>query len=1012
MSPELSQRRGINAVLSLINWWELCSALGTAPEDNKLEYAYSNQGITYMQVDSEDRLFYDLVLNSWPASDAFLQQCRAEGRRVLVNCISGHNRSSCICVCFLLVHENMTLLEAIDYVQMRRGTILSNHGFRLQLVRLALRLNRLGTPSDCSSIFARVSLPRSPDEHGLMNDQVRKIISRKRLNVKYDHKSVDFTSPQKDDMKRLSTPPCFSLSKKSRTISKTINDLASQRTLSMELLACLVHWDKKFTCDYEYTTNPPKVIGSGFSGDVLLCRRKGTNRATCCVKRFNHQTMGEAHKEKMKCEAVIYLQLEHPHIAPLYDLYEDDTEVSLVMQYCPGGTLRNFIDNHGDLEESQFQSLALQMLRALSYIHDVGIVHRDIKPNNFVIESDGQIVKLIDFGFSVKGLLLGEDDPNGLKGCLGTLGYLAPEVVRCGRSSQPEEAYTAKVDVWSLGVVFYELLVGRSAFEREQGTCDGYTKDIVLREIEDVTPEAVESVLENVPAGPRAFVRRMLTVDPSARPSAREALDDPYLKLARESLLKNAKSLPVSEVVSRFSSYGSASRPTRASLLAMARSRHYVQVSAPSIKHALRATFDAFDQKDFSGAVGLEAFLSVVTPTCEPSVARSIWKTVCGEQDSLSYCEFLAALLPPIEDAFEDVIGLSKPPSLGEMRTLPRSGVQWDPSLPISTFFPLLRERAISDMIFSEEMPVMDVVRAMFAAHYRWVLVRYRSGKHGKYAFFDYVDINYQLVLMIRRNSRSCACLSDAMAKVCRMSVGSIANSSGHAPFVPAFTNTPLGDILLRMRDSLSKVPIFDPQGALVRVFSCRDFLDLALHFPGPTALLKTRSARTFDFRDTMFKASVPHEAMFLDALRIMDAEHLTICPISSHELSGDLGGVVAINVISVADLKWIVHTGDFGVLDQSMNDFLIWRSSLRSSMRASDSPHAETLQHQISPSRFNVVSVDAFDSLQTLASRLLASKLERIFLSSDTTSRIVGNVSARDILIEVLDQLLESGTN
>ncbi|CAE8583749.1 unnamed protein product [Polarella glacialis] len=331
--------QGITAGLNLINWWELSARL---PDLADLASLYGSCGIEFSEADSEDRLFFDIAEKSWPVAEAFLVRCQKEGLRVLVNCKAGHNRSACICVCWLMIHEGMTLMEAVEFVQLRRGTILSNHGFRLQLVRLALQLGCRGTPTKVPSEANRL-------EQHAHRATLDSIIAKKRLTVKYEHNSRDCSANVGAANLGLAVRKrCRSSSLISAEVEKTL----SQRTLKMELLACLYHRGKKFSSEYEYTSTPPTVIGSGFSGDVVLCRRREQtavrqNKETFvrCVKTFDLQNMAGDKLEKLKNEAVIYLSLDHPHIARLFDVYEDADEVSLVMQYCSGGTLEEGLKN-------------------------------------------------------------------------------------------------------------------------------------------------------------------------------------------------------------------------------------------------------------------------------------------------------------------------------------------------------------------------------------------------------------------------------------------------------------------------------------------------------------------------------------------------------------------------------------------------------------------------------------------------------------------------------------------
>ena len=367
MNFELLRERGITAVLNLIGWWELTALL---PENTDLHRAFSSHGVRYKEVDSEDRLFFDLVGLSWQACEEFLQECKHSGRKVLVHCYAGHNRSACMCVCWLLVHQGMTLLEALDWVQSRRGTIVSNHGFRLQLVRLALQLQCLGEPngtrhtpiSPLMPEFVRAASPEPT--HPDASPKIDHIISQKRFTCDYDRNSDDCRhaghAPSEHDSLRRQ----HSLEEPASQMRSTLlgGSLVSQKHLSMELLACLMHLGKNFREDYEFTADPPVVIGTGFSGDVLLCQRRDViknarNQTNLMrvVKTFNHRSMPIDHLDKLKNEATIYLSLEHPHIARLFDVYEDDEEVCLLMQYCSGGTLEQSIREQGVYSEPRFQ---------------------------------------------------------------------------------------------------------------------------------------------------------------------------------------------------------------------------------------------------------------------------------------------------------------------------------------------------------------------------------------------------------------------------------------------------------------------------------------------------------------------------------------------------------------------------------------------------------------------------------------------------------------------------------
>eukprot|EP00434_Breviolum_minutum_P040785 symbB.v1.2.036261.t1/scaffold5077.1/size31199/4 len=269
-------------------------------------------------------------------------------------------------------------------------------------------------------------------------------------------------------------------------------------------------------------------------------------------------------------------------------------------------------------------------------------------------------------------------------------------------------------------------------------------------------------------------------------------------------------------------------------------------------------------------------------------------------------------------------------------------------------------------------------------------IIRYHDGRRE---FFGYMDITHQLLKSDWSKAAEC------MRRICDLQVGTVANCSGFCAFIPTDVETPLRDVLHQIagrnrkkkEPKVRRVPLKEGK-EIVGVFSPIDFLNLALKSTAPTAVLKSLSAKVFDRRSTILQVSVNQDEPILRALSIMKSAHLTICPCTSQELSGNLGGVLASNVVSMHDLKWVIRSGHFEALNFSVQDFVAWR-------RKAERTDLDHILRQQRFMRFNVVSASEDASLHTLARRLVDSKLLRIFLSSDDLARIVGIVSARDIL-------------
>ena len=158
---------------------------------------------------------------------------------------------------------------------------------------------------------------------------------------------------------------------------------------------------------------------------------------------------------RVKVEIDAMKDLRHQHICQLMQVIETDEKIFMVLEYCPGGELFDYIVAKDRLSESEARFFFRQIIAALAYIHSKGYAHRDLKPENLLLD-DNQCLKLIDFGLCAK--------PKGgmenlLRTCCGSPAYAAPELI-CGKSYLGAEA-----DLWSMGVLLYALLCGYLPFD-------------------------------------------------------------------------------------------------------------------------------------------------------------------------------------------------------------------------------------------------------------------------------------------------------------------------------------------------------------------------------------------------------------------------------------------------------------------------------------------------------------------------------------------------------------------
>jgi serine/threonine protein kinase len=195
-------------------------------------------------------------------------------------------------------------------------------------------------------------------------------------------------------------------------------------------------------------------IGQGGMGVVYKARQRQLNRLVAV--KILPPSVGEdpAFAERFTREAQALARLNHPHIVHVYDFGRTEDYFYFVMEYVDGVNLRTLIRD-GKLKPEEALRIVPQICEALQFAHDEGIVHRDIKPENILIDKKGR-VKIADFGLAK---LLGQKPEDwsltGTGQLMGTLGYMAPEQL------QEAHAVDHRADIYSLGVVFYEMLTGR-----------------------------------------------------------------------------------------------------------------------------------------------------------------------------------------------------------------------------------------------------------------------------------------------------------------------------------------------------------------------------------------------------------------------------------------------------------------------------------------------------------------------------------------------------------------------
>ena len=252
-----------------------------------------------------------------------------------------------------------------------------------------------------------------------------------------------------------------------------------------------------------------KPLGKGKFGRVYLAKERTTG-FVCALKVLHKSELQEGKVEKqLRREIEIQSNLRHPNILRLYGHFHDSKRVFLILEYAGKGELYKHLRKENRFPEWKAAQYIAQMAAALKYLHKKHVIHRDIKPENILVGIHGEI-KISDFGWSVHA-------PNNRRNTMcGTLDYLPPEMIKSGSQ---ENYYSQAVDLWSLGVLTYEFLVGEAPFEdtpvqtqRKIARCDMSVPSFVSPEAKDL----IKRVCVNELAG--SSYRHLLTLFPAPCP--------------------------------------------------------------------------------------------------------------------------------------------------------------------------------------------------------------------------------------------------------------------------------------------------------------------------------------------------------------------------------------------------------------------------------------------------------------------------------------------------------------
>lgn len=390
------------------------------------------------------------------------------------------------------------------------------------------------------------------------------------------------------------------------------------------VIPCGKTTDFGYLKDFDSTYSIGKLLGHGQFGYTYVAIDKANGDRVAVKKIDKNKMILPIAVEDVKREVKILQALSgHENVVQFHNAYEDSSYVYIVMELCEGGELLDRILGKKDSRYSEKDAAIVvrQMLKVAAECHLHGLVHRDMKPENFLFKSkkDDSHLKATDFGLS-DFIRPGRKFTD----IVGSAYYVAPEVLK--RKSGPES------DVWSIGVITYILLCGRRPFWDK-------TEDGIFKEVLKNKPDFKRKPWPNISASAKDLIKKLLVKDPRARFTAAQALSHPWV---RED--GNASEIPLDiSVLSNMRKFVKYSRLKQFALRALASTLNEDEISD------LKDQFQAIDV-DKNGAISLEEMREALAKDLpwkmKESRVSEILEAIDGNTDGLvNFTEFVAATL-------------------------------------------------------------------------------------------------------------------------------------------------------------------------------------------------------------------------------------------------------------------------------------------------------------------------------------------------------------------------------
>jgi calcium-dependent protein kinase len=361
------------------------------------------------------------------------------------------------------------------------------------------------------------------------------------------------------------------------------------------------------------------MLGQGSQG-VVLDAQSAVTGADVAIKVLVTKDLTGEKFEFLYNEVENLLHMDHPHVCRVFEVYEDEQAIYLVMEKCQGEDLYTHLEANTCYSEERAAYICRQMVEAVTYCHSHNVCHRDLKLENWVYkDANNTTVKLIDFGFSRD-----TTDAVGMTALLGTCYYVAPEVV-----NGPQ--YDFRCDLWSLGIIAYMLITGQPPYW-------GSSAEEVLQKIKTEAPDTDSPQWANASSDAKDFVFGLLQRRPEDRLSGEALLRHPWIARKSDCIVRAPSVDP--SVLKNICTFAGMSEVKRTALTLIA--QHFSHADVQS-ENSLQEQFEALESS--KGTICIKEWTQVVSQfgMSESDAAKLFSKIDCQDELEITYTEFLAA---------------------------------------------------------------------------------------------------------------------------------------------------------------------------------------------------------------------------------------------------------------------------------------------------------------------------------------------------------------------------------